>query len=172
MLQNATARPTASSPAVKGAGRYSGAVSTTLRTDFDCSAKRHVADAELLHSHSRPANADHLAGLAAECALKGLIAGFLGGHVDQDGLVVHPDTGKQIKKHVNTLWPEMSTILRTRSVNALMPLLTSAPFADWKVDERYCDGSHLTPAAVSNHISAARTVVGILEQAHLDGMLS
>jgi hypothetical protein len=40
-------------------------------------------DAELLHKHSRPANADHLAGLAAECALKALIAGYLGGHVNQ-----------------------------------------------------------------------------------------
>ncbi|MGH3872591.1 MAG: hypothetical protein ACRDSR_13970 [Pseudonocardiaceae bacterium] len=79
-----------------------------------------MADTELLHAHSRPANADHLAGMAAECALKALIAGFLGGHVNQDDLVVHPDTGKAIK----------------------------------------------------NHISAARTVVGILERAHLDGMLT
>jgi hypothetical protein len=66
----------------------------------------------------------------------------------------------------------MSTIVRSRSVSALMPVLVSAPFADWKVDERYCDGSHLTPATVAKHISAARTVVGILEQAHLDGMLT
>ncbi|HEX4724879.1 MAG TPA: hypothetical protein VH333_20350 [Pseudonocardiaceae bacterium] len=65
----------------------------------------------------------------------------------------------------------MSTIVRNRSVNALMPLLTSAPFADWKVEERYSDGSHLTPATVAAHISAARTVVGILEQAQL-GMLT
>jgi hypothetical protein len=131
-----------------------------------------MTDAELLHAHLRPANADHLAGLAAECALKALIAGFLGGHVNQDDLVVHPDTGTPIRRHVNTLWPEMATIVRNRSANALLPLLTSAPFADWKVDERYCDGEHLTPAAVDAHLSAARAVVGILEQAHLDGMLS
>jgi hypothetical protein len=147
-------------------------VSNTARTDFDSSAKRHIVDAELLHAHFRPANADHLAGLAAECALKALIAGYLGGRINQNDLVVHPDTGMPIKKHVNTLWPEMSTIVRSRSVNALVPLLTSQPFADWKVDERYCDGSHLTPAAVAGHISAARTVVGILEQAHLDGTLT
>jgi hypothetical protein len=147
-------------------------VSTTPRTDFDSSAKRHITDAELLHAHSRPANADHLAGIAAECALKALIAAYLGGHVNQNDLVVHPVTGMPIKKHVNTLWPEMSTIVRNRSVNALVPLLVPNPFADWKVDERYCDGSHLTPAAVTDHISAARTAVGILEQAHLDGMLT
>ncbi|MGH3867680.1 MAG: hypothetical protein ACRDQ4_16390 [Pseudonocardiaceae bacterium] len=131
-----------------------------------------MADAELLDEHSRPANADHLAGFAAECALKALIAGFLGGRINQNGLVVHPDTGTPIKKHVNSLWPEMSTIVRNRPVNALMPLLTSNPFAGWKVDERYCDGSHLTPATVADHIFAARTVVGILEQARLDGMLA
>lgn len=131
-----------------------------------------MADAELLHENVRPANADHLAGLAAECALKALIAGYLGGHINQNDLVVHPDTGVPIKKHVNTLWPEMAIILRNRSVNALVPLLTSEPFADWKVDERYCDGSHLTSAAVVAHISAARTVVGMLEQARLDGRLT
>ncbi|MGH3721339.1 MAG: hypothetical protein ACRDRI_21310 [Pseudonocardiaceae bacterium] len=131
-----------------------------------------MADAELLHVHSRPANADHLAGMAAECALKALIAGHLGGHVNQEGLVVHPDTGTPIKKHVNTLWPQMSIIVGNRPATALLPLLTSEPFADWKVDERYCDGLHLTPAAVADHISAARTVIGILERAHLDGMLT
>ncbi|MGH3830022.1 MAG: hypothetical protein ACRDRS_06145 [Pseudonocardiaceae bacterium] len=131
-----------------------------------------MTDAEPLHAHFRPANADHLAGLAAECALKALIAGFLGGHVNQNDLVVHPGTGTPIKQHINTLWPEMSTIVRNRPVNALVPLLTSEPFADWKVEERYCDGSHLTPAVVADHISAARTVVGILQQAHLDGMLT
>jgi hypothetical protein len=66
----------------------------------------------------------------------------------------------------------MSIIVRNRSANVLVPLLTSEPFADWKIEERYCDGSHLTLAAVAVHMSAARTVVGILEQAHLDGMLS
>ncbi|MCK2240340.1 MULTISPECIES: hypothetical protein [unclassified Crossiella] len=147
-------------------------MSTTPRADFDSSAKRHMADAELLHVQSRPANADHLAGLAAECALKALIAGFLGGHVDQKSLVVHPHTGQQIKQHINTLWPEMSTIVRDRAANVLTPVLTSQPFADWSVNERYCDGSHLTPAAVTSHLSAARTVIGILEQAHLDGMLT
>lgn len=145
---------------------------TTRRTDFDSSAKRHIIDAELLHAHSRPANADHLAGLAAECALKALIASYLGGRINQNDFVVHPNTGRPIKEHVNTLWPEMSTIVRSRSAKALVPILTSAPFADWKVDERYCDGSHLTPTVVAAHISAARTVIGILEQAQLDGMLS
>jgi hypothetical protein len=147
-------------------------VSTTPRTDFDSSAKRHVSDAVLLHEQSRPANADHLAGIAAECALKALIAGYLEGNVNQNGLVVHPDTDMPIKKHVNDLWPEMSTIVRNRPVNALMPLLIPNPFEDWKVDDRYCDGSHLTPAAVADHISAARTVIGILEQVRLDGMLT
>ena len=145
-------------------------MSTSPPPDFNSSAKRHMTDAELLHANLRHPNADHLAGLAAECALKALIAGYLGGHIDRNNLVVHPDTG-QIKKHINTLWPEMATIVRNRSVNALMPLLTSTPFADWKVEERYSDGSHLTPEAVAAHMSAARTAVGILEQAHLDGIL-
>ncbi|RKT56208.1 hypothetical protein [Saccharothrix australiensis] len=87
-------------------------------------------DAVLLHAQARPVNADHLAGLAAECAPKALTAGFLGGTVDQHDLVVHPDTGAPIKKHVNTLWPEMATIVRSRSASALTPLLTTQPFAN------------------------------------------
>ncbi|MFC6089957.1 hypothetical protein [Saccharothrix lopnurensis] len=147
-------------------------MSTTPQTDFDSSARRHMDDADLLHAHARPANADHLAGLAAECALKALIAGFLGGHINPQDLVVHPNANGPIRKHVNTLWPEMVTIVQNRSASALIPLLTSQPFADWKVDDRYCDGTHLTATTVSNHLSAARAVISILEQAHLDGMLT
>jgi hypothetical protein len=130
-----------------------------------------MADAEFLHEHSRPENADHLAGFAAECALKALIAGFLDGHVDQDDLVVHPDTGKPIRKHVNTLWPEMAVIVQSRSANSLVPLLATAPFADWEVNERYSDGSHLSAETVASHLTAARDVVAVLEQAHIDGVL-
>jgi hypothetical protein len=147
-------------------------VSTTPRADFDSSAKRHLADAELLHLQARPANADHLAGLAAECALKALIAGFLGGHINHNDFVVHPHTGVPLRQHVDTLWPEVSIIVRNRSANALMPLLTSQPFADWSVNERYCDGSHLAATTVASHISAAQEVIRILQQAHLDGMLT
>ena len=131
-----------------------------------------MADAEFLQAHSRQANADHLAGLAAECALKALIAGFLGGYVNPNDRVVHPDTGTPITMHVNLLWPEMSTIVRSRSASTLMTVLTTEPFATWKVDERYSDGSHLSPNTVSERIVAARAVVGILEQAHIDGVLS
>jgi hypothetical protein len=85
--------------------------------------------------------------------------------------VVRPDTGKVIKWHVNNLWPEMAMIIRNRSANSLVPQLAGQPFADWNVNERYCDGSHLTPAVVAGHLAAARDVVGLLEQAHIDGVL-
>jgi hypothetical protein len=140
------------------------------RADFSAAAKRHVADAEFLHAHSRSINADHIAGLAAECALKALIVGHLGGHINQRDFVVHPATG-QIKMHIDRLWPEMSIIVQGRSANALTPLLGSNPFHNWTVNERYCDGVHLTGATVSARVSVARTVVQILERAELDGAL-
>lgn len=146
-------------------------MSSTPRTDFGASARRHLVDAEFLYAHSRSTNADHLAGLAAECALKALIAGYLGGHVNQQDLVFHPATGA-IRKHIDELWPEMSLIMQNRSANVLASLLGSQPFEGWKVYERYCDGSHLTAATVTAHIAAARTVVQILERAELDGALS
>ncbi|EWC60695.1 hypothetical protein UO65_3978 [Actinokineospora spheciospongiae] len=74
--------------------------------------------------------------------------------------------------HVNSLWPEMATIVQGRSASTLMTVLATQPFAGWNVAERYSDGSHLTPAAVAAHVTAARTVVGILAQAHIDGALS
>lgn len=145
---------------------------TTPQTDFGSAAERHLADASLLHAHARPANADHLAGLAAECALKALIVGFLGGHVDQRDYVVHPHTGDPIRNHIDTLWLQMPMIMQNRSANALVPLLATTPFADWHVKERYSDGSHLTPSGVAAHLAAARTTVEVLTQAKLDGILS
>jgi hypothetical protein len=47
-------------------------VPTTAPSDF-AAARRHFDDAQLLHGAQRFANADHLAGVAAECGLKAIL---------------------------------------------------------------------------------------------------
>jgi hypothetical protein len=140
-------------------------------TDFTASARRHVDDAGFLHGSARLTNADHLAGLAAECGLKALIEGYLGGKRNPKDLITDPRSGKPMMHHVDTLWPEVALIIQSRPAKSLVQLLANQPFADWKVSERYCDGSHLTGAVVLDHLNAARKVVSILEQAIIDGAL-
>lgn len=71
-----------------------------VTTDFKDAARRHWEDAELLGSHNRWPNADHLYGFAAECALKAVMVGL--------GMQLGPD-GKPPKPyavHIHQLWDQ------------------------------------------------------------------
>jgi len=48
----------------------------SMPTDFRDAAERHFEDAGYLEAGNRPANADHLFGLSAECALKAVMQGL------------------------------------------------------------------------------------------------
>jgi HEPN domain-containing protein len=61
----------------------------TQHVQFAEAARRHLADALLLHGENRFANADHLAGVAAECGLKAILLDHLGGVV-VNGMPTHP----------------------------------------------------------------------------------
>jgi len=112
-------------------------------TNYVAAAQRHLADADFLHSYQRLASADHLAGLAAECALKAILVGYLGGTVNPGGAPTHPDTAVRYG-HLPKLWTQLSALIEGQaSAQFAESLLGSNPFQFWQIDERYCAGDHI-----------------------------
>lgn len=139
---------------------------------FDKSAKRHLADATHLHSAGRDVTADHLCGLAAECALKALVLIGLGGRLDK-GFVHDPD-GNAMRKHVGggkeSTWSAVSSLASGRLDAEVSGLLVGDPFHDWDVSDRYSDGAHITRAVLDRHLDGAKRATRALEAAFLSNM--
>lgn len=136
---------------------------------FGDSARRHLADAELLNKADRVPNADHLCGIAAECSLKALVVDVLGGRV-ANGYAEDP-YGKALKSHINSLWGRISVLVRGKQASEVMELFNrTSPFVDWDVSDRYTDGSHLTPETVEKHLEGARLAARALESAKLSNL--
>lgn len=117
-------------------------------------ALRHWHDAQLLEKEERVANADHLYGFAAECAIKKV-------------LVVLPafsTTGlleEEYKKHVNSLWEKVNYQSLHKSYPKLSALLKSTnPFSDWHVKQRYFAEGQISKAAMESHKKSASRLLG------------
>lgn len=137
---------------------------------FALAASRHLDDARHLHGEQRYPNADHLAGLAAECALKAIAVAHLGAMVNPKG---PPTVGSTKLGHLAPLWGDVRTIAAGRSAAALLATLgTGNPFASWDVSQRYDDGAAISATCSSDHIRAASDVMHVLQRAQLDGVLS
>lgn len=81
-----------------------------MHPDYRDAAERHWEDASYLSADKRFANADHLYGLSAECALKAVMQGL--------GMPLRPDgvpMDKQNRIHINLLWDEFSTFAQSRN---------------------------------------------------------
>jgi len=141
--------------------------------DFGPAAKRHLADADLLHQHGRFANACHLAGFAAECALKAIALAFLGAQPKTTGPPEVTIAGQNTSlSHLPDLWTHLSLLVNGRSGSMFVSLLQRPnPFAMWSIHERYHRGTGVTATRSSDHISAARSVVSLYQQAQLAGSL-
>lgn len=136
---------------------------------FAQAATRHLDDARHLHDGGRFPNADHLAGLAAECALKAIAIAHLGAVVNPAG----PPTVQGTKLgHLPGLWHDVTTVVAGRSAPRLLAVLgTGNPFLSWDVSQRYEDGSAVSAARSQAHVTAAAGVAGVMVQAQLDGTL-
>jgi len=136
-----------------------------MSVDFRDAAKRHWEDAGFLSADSRLANADHLYGLSAECALKTVMLS-LGMSLRADGA---PEE-KQHRVHVNNLWNEFVTFAHNRNgAHYAARLIDSNPFHDWHIEQRYENRSGITREATEKHRQAALTTWQILEIAILNG---
>ena len=139
-----------------------------MPTDFRDAAERHWQDACHLHASSRIANADHLYGLSAECALKAVMQGL--------GMRLHPGGlphEKQHQVHVNKLWEEFAAFVSGRGGERFLGGLdtTRNPFADWDAGQRYHHRTDILPGVVEKHRSGAHSAKVALDAAVLDGVV-
>jgi len=137
-----------------------------MGVDFRDAASRHWEDAGHLLNGKRLANADHLCGIAAECALKTIMMA-LGMTLKPGGKPVEPEG----QNHINKLWIEFISFAQARGGSKYAAMIdpTINPFDDWKVDQRYEHRSIITDAKVENHRKAAENIMAILDMAILDG---
>lgn len=147
------------------------------RVGYAEAARRHFADAGLLLSNSREANAGQLFGLAAECGLKAIVVAC-GAKTDADGSVdkLTGVKGKGFKDHMPQLHQAAITYgghlpdgrFSTRYL-ASMPSLSV--FSDWAVEHRYWRNTAWPAASLPKWKTAADEVMLALDQAQKDGVL-
>jgi hypothetical protein len=117
---------------------------------FDKAAVRHLRDADHLDAAGRRANADHLYGFAAECAVKAALVTALGAPLSHHH-----------RQHVDVLWGRALLQGLQKRFPALAALLKAPnPFDNWSTDQRYDDGVAITPEVVEGHRKAARRLLG------------
>jgi hypothetical protein len=138
--------------------------------DYDAAARRHYKDAQFLFGGGRWPNADHLAGVAAECGLKTILLGYLGVTLNQRNMPVYGQANRSLG-HINALWNELPQVVSGRTVGPAFTALLAgqSPFVNWTIDDRYSDGSAITQQDALGHINTAKAILGILEQAMLTG---
>ncbi len=140
-----------------------------MDVDFRDAAERHWLDAALLFEKDRMANADHLLGMAAECALKAIMLG-LGMMLTADGR----PREEQHRVHINKLWNEFVTFAENRNGARYVAYLLEGenPFDAWDVNQRYHHRSSFFRDQVEQHQNAAEKIMFILQKAFSDGVVS
>lgn len=142
--------------------------------NFDRAAQRHYREAVLLRNSGRAANADHLAGFAAECALKAILLRFLGAQLNAKGRPVSSVSGRNTAHgHLPKLWDEAKTVVAGRAAATTFAgfLAGGNPFQSWDVSDRYEDGSQVKIEEAERRVEMARRVVSRLQMAKLSGGL-
>ena len=154
----------------QGSSRYAPPVPNP---DFPAAARRHHQDARLLLDDRRWPNADHLAGVAAECGLKAILLGYFGATLGNNSRPVWGQPAKPLG-HVNHLWNELPLIISGRSAPVFAALIAGPPpqpFASWDIADRYSDGNTITEQCAREHLDMAKKIMGLLEQAVLNGVV-
>jgi hypothetical protein len=140
--------------------------------DYHAAAERHCADAAFLANSSRWPNADHLAGFAAECALKEMLISFLGAQKTTGKPFSIVGGARRDHGHLPALWGEAVALLAGRQTPATTLLLATSPFGTWSVHDRYEDGAGVAQGAAAARVQMARQLVAHLAAAKLQGGLS
>ena len=138
-----------------------------MNTDFLDAQERHWADAELLYSQQRWANADHLYGMAAECGLKRLMLLF-GMPFDVAG---DRPSDRDDKVHADGIWTRYETYRSGHRNGPGYALALSDPFTNWHIGQRYAHQSHFDPAHVDPHRQGAEHVGQLVKKAIMDGLI-
>jgi hypothetical protein len=136
-----------------------------MPVDFRDASERHWDDAGHLFTNARLANADHLFGLAAECAMKAVMRGL--------GMTLRPNDRPEdpYAVHINLLWDQFITFAHGRGGAHYANMLSGGrnPFDDWHVRQRYDHRNQFSQTVVENHQQASEETNRVLEEALLNG---
>ena len=140
-----------------------------MKSDFKNAYERHQKDAEILFDKKRYANADHLYGLAAECALKAVMVGLDPALANQDGDLVNQGD----KKHIDKLWGHFRLFLSGRNAPTyLAHVSNSNPFSNWRIEDRYANQKTFIKINVLPHKQAlGSSVANLVAHARSQGKL-
>lgn len=140
-----------------------------MKTNFKNAYDRHRIDAEMLFDKKRYANADHLFGLAAECALKAVMVGLDPMLIDKNGDLLNDGD----RKHVDKLWGHFRLFLQGRSASSyLIHVSGNNPFNGWNVNSRYSHEKFFTKAHVLTHKQAMDgPIANLITEARAQGDL-
>ncbi len=136
-----------------------------VNTDFFDAFCRHWRDAETLFKLKRWANAEHLHGIAAECALKRLMQRF-GMRLDNE----EQPENKKDRRHINEIWGRYSTYLHG-SFGRSYALPQGEPFKDWRAGQRYHNQDAFTETSATAHRQGAMQAKLLLDRARNEGLL-
>jgi hypothetical protein len=136
-----------------------------MPVDFRDSSERHWDDSGTLFTNNKLANADHLLGMAAECAMKAVMRS-LGMTLSLAGRPEEP-----YAVHINLLWDEFITFAHGRGGAHYADMLSGNPnpFSDWHVNQRYNHRAQFSEPIVKNHHQAAKEIMQVLQAAILNG---
>ncbi|ORT59288.1 hypothetical protein BKD26_14945 [Streptomyces sp. CB03238] len=152
---------------------------------FATASRNHYRAATLAAAKDLRISADHLAGLAAECGIKAILADFLGSRLNTRNRLENAEVatvkgapGSRTRKpqehgHLPELWEHLTAVAHRRRGGGSGALFTQLiwknPFAGWDVGDRYCDGTTITDAALDRHLKAAYDLIAAHEQASILG---
>lgn len=131
-----------------------------VATYFFQAARRNQHDAALLHGAGRLGGADHLYGLAAECALKAILVGL--------GQVKNPADPKPYKSHIDKLWNQFDAYVQGHGPSHYL-LPSGNAFAGWRVEHRYDEDAQFSEPLVDAHLQGAYETALLLQEAVLRG---
>lgn len=113
----------------------------------------------------RLGSADHLYGLAAECALKAILVGW--GVIPAMG----PPPKSPYKVHIDKLWDEFGAYVRSHGHSTYVFPSGASPFSGWLAEHRYDEDSTFTVPRVQAHGAGSREAYRLFEQAVTDGVV-
>ena len=134
-----------------------------MATHYSQAARRHFDDCQTLAAQQRAGNTSHLAGLAAECALKAMLQGLGILSLDNKG----KPSSEQHRRHIDAIWGEYQTSLVGAEAKYAIDGIN--PFANWRISGRYEEDSTVDFATAEGHLSGARKAMMVLEEAQIQG---
>ncbi|MGA5441984.1 hypothetical protein ACPCKW_21020 [Streptomyces griseoincarnatus] len=160
--------------------------------DFWAAGQNHYHAAKLAADRRLPVSADHLAGLAAECAIKAILLACLGSQLNPKNKPFHPalkqppqqqpQAGQKAKQqhwseyehgHLPDLWAQLAEVVKLSAGRQVGPMfqqmLLQNPFHSWHVAARYCNGTSISTADLQRHLKAAYDLIAAFEYARQTG---